>query len=283
MSQNFGAEVSNVQPEDAAFSHGAISPRRRPHPTVATDFDAADWCQPAPEVRILAVKFNRPVEAANSSERATPDSEIAAVENRAKPEHVVNGELRRCRQYDVIGTGEETTAPVPVVKAIRTGNRHARTTLKKSLLEPLEPEDRSAAVSVHVGQNVALCVRTGRLACNDKALDRLVDHPDTGHRASHRSCLIGAGVVDNENFVSGSRLSEERKQTGGKVTGLVISAHNGGDSHDPGSCLDPPCDVLDRIDCRVVGCCNNDAPFPAQPCELMPGRESPRTWEFGAE
>src|SRR4029453_16017205 len=142
MSQDFGPEVSNVQPEDAAFPHGAISPRRCPHPTVATDFDAADWCQPAPEVCILAVEFDGPVEAANPRERASPNGEVAAVENRAKLEHLVDDEMRRGRHHDVIRAGEEPTAPVPVVKAIRPGDRHTRVALKKCLLEPLEPEDR---------------------------------------------------------------------------------------------------------------------------------------------
>src|SRR4030095_616819 len=107
MSQDFGAEVSNIQPEDAAFPHDAISPRRCPHPTVATDFDATEWCQPAPEVCVLAVEFDGPVEAANPGERATPNREVAAVENRAKLEHVVDGELRWCCQHDVIRAGEE--------------------------------------------------------------------------------------------------------------------------------------------------------------------------------
>src|SRR5262245_21465469 len=185
MSQNFGAEVSNVQPEDAALSHGAISPCRRPDPTIATDFDAPDRCEPAPEVCILTMEFDGAIEAAYPSECATLDGEVSAIEDRAELEHVVDGELRGRREQDVARAGEETTAPVPVVEAIRAGDCHPRAALKKSVLEPLEPEDRRAAVSVHEGQNVARRVLTGCLTGNDKALDRLVDHSHARHRASH--------------------------------------------------------------------------------------------------
>src|SRR4029453_10099811 len=128
--QDLRAEVSNGQPEDAAFPPGSISPRRCPHPTVATDFDAADWCQPAPEVCVLAVEFDGPVEATNPGKRATPNGEVASVENRAKLEYVVNGELRGCRHHDVIHAGEEPTAPAPVVKRKRAGAAHPRGVLR---------------------------------------------------------------------------------------------------------------------------------------------------------
>ena len=97
MAQDLGPEIPDVQAEDLALAHRAIAPRGRPDPALAGDVDRPERRQPAPEIRVLAVKLDRAIEPADAVERIPPHREVAAVEDGAGADEVVHEHVRRRR------------------------------------------------------------------------------------------------------------------------------------------------------------------------------------------
>src|SRR5262249_20071726 len=140
-------EVSNVQPEHRSLAHRAIAARGRPDPAVAAQRDAADRRQPPAEVRVFAMELDRTVEAADLGERVASDGEVAAIQNRADPERVVQQNVGWGRHAPVVRAHESTAAEVPVVEAVRPCDRD-HTRVGERALDVLEPTKRGTAVGV---------------------------------------------------------------------------------------------------------------------------------------
>ena len=68
------------------------------------------------------------------------------------------------------------------------------------LRDELEPVTRRAAVGVDVDEHVASGDAASCLARDDQSLPRFVHHPYTGD-GRNRRCAIGAGIVDDDDFV----------------------------------------------------------------------------------
>ena len=73
------------------------------------------------------------------------------------------------------------------------------------LRDELEPVTRRAAVGVDVDEHVAGGHAASGLARDHQSLPRFVHHPYTGD-GRNRRCAIGAGIVDDDDFVWRERL-----------------------------------------------------------------------------
>jgi hypothetical protein len=73
------------------------------------------------------------------------------------------------------------------------------------LRNELKPFTRRAAVGVNVHEHVAGRDAASGFACNHQSLPRFVHHPYTGD-GRNRRCAIGAGIVDDDDFVWRERL-----------------------------------------------------------------------------
>src|SRR5579871_853766 len=228
--QDLGPEVSHVQAEDGPLAHRTIPPRRRPHPALAAHDDAAERRQAAAEVRVLAVELDRRVEAADARERVAPHREVAAVEDRAEPQRRVHDQMRRRRDEPVVQPDERPAGAIPVVEAVRTGDRDHVARLELPLDE-LHPPQRRSAVRVDVRQDVASRGAPRRLARDDEPLARLADDGHAWHAAGNVARRVEAGVVDDDDFVGRPRLRQQGMQTGRKVSGFVVCADDRGDRH----------------------------------------------------
>src|SRR5262245_12095439 len=122
MPQNLGPEVPNIQGEHAPLAHGHVPPGRRPDPAAGGHLDAAHGREPPAEIRILAVEFNRLIEAADARERIGSHREIAAVQNRAETKRVVHQQVRGGGHQDVVEANQHAAAQIPVVKPVRAGH-----------------------------------------------------------------------------------------------------------------------------------------------------------------
>jgi hypothetical protein len=71
-------------------------------------------------------------------------------------------------------------------------------------------------------QDVARRGPPRRLPRDHENLPRLIDHADARCRA--RDGFVGAGVVDDEDFVWRSGLGKQRKETGRQQAGFVVGA-----------------------------------------------------------
>jgi hypothetical protein len=78
--------------------------------------------------------------------------------------------------------------------------------LLEPALDALEPLERHAAVRVHVRQDVARRLAPGRFARHDEPFDGLFHHAHARYGARHGARLIGAGIVDDEDFIGRARL-----------------------------------------------------------------------------
>src|SRR5262249_27222367 len=139
-------EVAHVQPADFTRAHRAVAARRRPHPAVPAERDASDGGEAAAEVRVLAVELDGAVEAADPRERILTNGEIAAVENGADAERLVDAPVRRRRHHHVVHPDERGAAAMPIVEAIRSGRRHEIALSPETAFDALEPPDGRAAV-----------------------------------------------------------------------------------------------------------------------------------------
>ena len=90
MAQDFGPEIPDIQPEDLAFADRAIPARGRPDPALARHMDRTERGQPAAEIRVFAMEFDRPIEPADAIERIPANREIAAVENGTRADEVMD-------------------------------------------------------------------------------------------------------------------------------------------------------------------------------------------------
>ena len=122
--QNLRREVADVETEDRALPHRHVAARRGVEVAVVEEADASDGKQPPADVGVLAVKLDRGVEPADARQRVGADGEVAAVEDRADAQDVFDEQLRRRRQREVVGADEQSSPPVPVVEAIRPGQRN---------------------------------------------------------------------------------------------------------------------------------------------------------------
>src|ERR1700682_3124829 len=84
MAKDLGPEVSDIESEYLPFAHRAVPARRRPHPAFPRQLDRSQRRQTPREIRVLAVKFDRAIEATDPIERLPPHCEVAAVQHRAK-------------------------------------------------------------------------------------------------------------------------------------------------------------------------------------------------------
>jgi len=75
----------------------------------------------------------------------------------------------------------------------------------KFLCNELEPFTRRATVGVNVDEHVSSGHAASRLASDHQALPRFVHHPYAGD-GRNRRCAIGAGIVDDDDFVRRERL-----------------------------------------------------------------------------
>jgi hypothetical protein len=69
----------------------------------------------------------------------------------------------------------------------------------------LKPVTRRAAVGINIDEDVASGHAASGLACNHLPLPRFVHHPYTGD-GRNRRCAIGAGIVNDDDFVWRERL-----------------------------------------------------------------------------
>src|SRR5262249_60989424 len=81
-------EIAHVQPAHVPRSHFAVAPRGGPHPAIAAEPHAADRRQAPAEIRVLAVKLDLLIEAADRLERVAMDGEVAAVQNCSETAHL---------------------------------------------------------------------------------------------------------------------------------------------------------------------------------------------------
>ena len=65
---------------------------------------------------------------------------------------------------------------------------------------------------------------------NHQPFARLVDHSDEPNGCRNCGGLIGARVVDDQEFVGLTRLRQDGMKTSWKVTRFVMRADNDGDS-----------------------------------------------------
>ena len=70
--------------------------------------------------------------------------------------------------------------------------------------------------------------RRPRLARHDQTLGRFVHHADAGYGARHGARVIGARVVDDDDFVGRPRLGQQGIETGRKESGFVVGADDRG-------------------------------------------------------
>ncbi len=161
------------------------------------------------------------------------DGEIAAVEDRADSERVVDERMRRRRHERVVGANQRPARPVPVVEPIRAGDTDQPFARSEPPLDMLEPLKRHAAVGVHVREDVTGRKPPRRFPRDDEAFSRLFDDANARNRPRSSPGAVGAGVVDDDDFVRGSGLGEKRKETGRQQVGFVVGADDRGDRHAP--------------------------------------------------
>ena len=70
-----------------------------------------------------------------------------------------------------------------------------------------------------------------RFPRDDEPFSRLFDHVNARYGPRHSPRAVGAGVVDDDDFVRGSGLGEKRKETGRQQAGFVVGADDRGDRH----------------------------------------------------
>ena len=71
--------------------------------------------------------------------------------------------------------------------------------------------------------------RAPRFARDHEAFARLVHHADVRNLRRHGARLIGARIVDDEDFVRHPRLGEQGMETGRKIARFVMRADNDAD------------------------------------------------------
>src|SRR5688572_6281073 len=103
MMENLGDEVADIEAEHSGLAHRVVAPRRCVEVTVVSQMDIADARQPPAKIGVLAVKFDRGVEAADAVESTATHGEIAAVEHHADAQHVLHENVRRRTEREVIG------------------------------------------------------------------------------------------------------------------------------------------------------------------------------------
>ena len=153
MVKDLGREVADVEPKHRALPHRHVAARRGVEVAVVKEADASDGEEPPADVGVLAVKLDRGVEPADARQRVGADGEVAAVEDRADAQDVLDEQLRRRRQREVVGANEQPSPPVPVVEAVRSRQRNQ---IGVALEAPL---DRARATSAAPGSR-----RPGRRA-----------------------------------------------------------------------------------------------------------------------
>ena len=223
MPQDLGPEVAHVQAEHLPLPHRHVAPRRRPHPAVAAHDDGPDRGQPAAEVCVLAVELDAAVEAANLRQRRGPYREVAAVENGAHMQHLVQQHMGWRRHEPVVGPNQRAPRPVPVVEPVRSGHRDGVRQARHPAFDAGQPVDGRTAVGVHVREHIAARGAPRRLTRDDQPLGRLVQDADAGNRARYRPGRVGARVVDDQDFVGRARLRQQGMETGRKVPRFVVS------------------------------------------------------------
>src|SRR5262245_28086638 len=102
MTKDFRPEIAHVQTENLSLAHGPIPTSGGPDPPLAADRAASDRREPPPEIRVFAVEFDRPVEAADRRERAGTHREVATVQNRAQFQPAMDEQMRRRRDQNVV-------------------------------------------------------------------------------------------------------------------------------------------------------------------------------------
>src|SRR5215467_1497348 len=207
--QNLGPEVPYVERKHPPLPHRHVAPCGRPYPAPGRHPDTADRRETAPEVGVLTVKLDRAVEPPDACECVRPHREIAAIQDRADTECVMDEHVRRGRDQDVVEANQCAAAQIPVVEPIGPGHTNQMRRLEQLLLHPFEPAERRAAISVYVRQHLTAGDRARRLAGDDKAFNRLVDHPHTRDRARHARRVVSARVVDDQDFVGRTGLRQK--------------------------------------------------------------------------
>ena len=132
------------------------------------------------------------------------------------------------RDDEVVGADERAAAPVPVVEAIRSGDRQRRPRAGELRFDPFEPRDRRAAVGVHVGDDVGARRKPRRFARDDQPFRRFLEHANPRNRARHLARRVGAGVVDDQDLVGRPRLRAQRIEATRQETAFVIRADDRG-------------------------------------------------------
>ena len=184
--------------------HRLVAARRRVDEAARRQHDRADLREPAPDVRVLAMKLDGGVEAADRLERIPVNGEVPAVEHRPHAQHALGQEVRRRGEGVVVEANQQAAGEIPVVKAIAAGHRRGPGPPSELGFDPLQPSVRRLAVGVQKGEQLATRVSPSRLARDDESLTRLVDHFHPGRRGRDGPCAVGARVVDDDDFVGRS-------------------------------------------------------------------------------
>src|SRR6476469_10450885 len=122
----------------------------------------------------------------------------------------MNKDVSRRRNHGVVAAEKGPANEIPIVKPVRSGHRDHRRTAFEAAFDPFQPLKWRPAVSIQVGEEVARRGATAGLACHDQAFRWLVDDANTRDRGRHSTRVVGAGVVDDDDFVWRSTLTKKR-------------------------------------------------------------------------
>jgi len=89
------------------------------------------------------------------------------------------------------------------------GSKAEATAALKAAFDPLEPLKRRPAVGIQIREEIARRGATAGLACHDQTFRWLVDDANTRDRSRHSARVVGAGVVDDDDFVWRSALTKK--------------------------------------------------------------------------
>jgi hypothetical protein len=114
-------------------------------------------------------------------------------------------------------------------------------------LDQLEPPERGTAVRVQIHEQIPRRRATAGFTRHHESLPGLVHHAYVRDLLRHGARLIGAGIVDDQDFVGDSGLGEEGMEAGSHELCLVMGAD---DDADPQRHVHAV-----RADCRGIPTC----------------------------
>ncbi len=164
-------------------------------------------------------------------ERRPPHREISPVEQGADAEEPLRGDVRQRRDRPVVGTNQQSSPQVPIVKAVRSSDSDDVGVPLENPLDAFEPRQRRAAIRIEIDEHIPACGFPPGLTSASQPLPCFIHDRNALDPHTHCTRRIRACVVDDNDLVRETGLGEHGVEARRKVALFVIGADNHAHCH----------------------------------------------------